>query len=838
LGVQTPLEIAGEQLRSHQLTDLFTQALGWQPATASSATECLKQPCLPIAQRDGVIVWHVLLTPRRRFTSVLRADIYATLWPDKSLPAPLVIFVVADKSRSLWCQSLSSRPVSKSALYVMGQPMTLWTFRLRRLMHSSKGLFSTRLESSSEACSDNRLASLVTEISSGISGIDSPKAQQLYSVLTLQRLVFLQQLQVKGWLDGDTWYLQTRFDAAYEPGSSLFFAKCLQPLYRSLALPEIERPLAMQSALGQVPFVGTLFQTHQIEENNSSIAIEDSAFENVLGWLSEQMGADTLNPWISGKFWDWLEQYWRRAEAVSPVDAVETVCDRTLDTLLLERLDRFGKPHNAKNKQATKLSLTSIPAESVLFADPAIYNDSAQTLNDLLFGANATVCRRLIQEILPELRLLDPYCSSGRLLVAFHQRLTDIFSVLTGYIQQTQDAQLKIWHSTVSSLTDSSADSLAGGQRADSAADNSGVILKNIQERILKTVLHGVASAPEVAESAHFQLLLHLVATAQRVEEIEPLVDLEFTVMSGNALVGFITVDTERFDQVNASGSASGTDSVFQGNLLQPLAADSYQTILSEKNIALEHYRARSQVLAQAHSVPSYARAALLREEILALDRRAQHKLDKLMLIHMSQQLGLRYRETQLTAKPQRRPLALADVESLRPFHWGYHFSAVFKRGGFDIVACWPPTGGVKPTVAEFIDWFQDLAEQKNVNEKTMKTSKPALAEADPEVAQAWMGYQDQYACITDYLYRSELYAYQSSAVDGKPARHQLVLERLFVEQACNLLSVQGRGAALVPRQSFEDDRAQPLVRFLQEENGSAFQLISVPLDNSTEPTG
>ena len=41
-----------------------------------------------------------------------------------------------------------------------------------------------------------------------------------YSVLTLQRLMFIQQIQQKGWLAGDTWYLQMRFEAALQKGKS------------------------------------------------------------------------------------------------------------------------------------------------------------------------------------------------------------------------------------------------------------------------------------------------------------------------------------------------------------------------------------------------------------------------------------------------------------------------------------------------------------------------------------------------------------------------------------------------------------------------------------------
>ncbi|MGD1863304.1 MAG: hypothetical protein ACFB0D_01990 [Phormidesmis sp.] len=792
------LGLAIEQLRSHNLSDLFTQTLGWNTPKDIATAQHLNQPCVPIAVREEVVVWQVSLTAKTRFAPALRHQIYTAL--QRGLPAsPLVIFIAADGRRSLWCQS-----AYESALYVAGSPVTLWQYRLRRLAKGCQGLFPTI----SEGAGGETFAGLVELLCKGTTGIDSVAQRRMHSVLTLQRLMFIQQIQQKGWLAGDTWYLQVRFGEAMQKGENLFFATCLQPLYRCLSLPAVERPLALQQSVGTVPFLGQLFHTHWLEEKYASIAIEDSAIEAVLGWLSEQASVDALNPWMCGDSGYWLAQYWMNQRGVgdgvvcTPKVARE-MCDRTLDQLLLNRLDVFASA-GVRNKKQNKD--TSVSDKALLSSGRAAQD---KTLTDLLFTADSQVCRRLIQEILPELRILDPHCGSGQLLVAFHQRLTDIFSILTGYIQQTKDAQLKIWRSALVTANDAA--------RSD---EGSSTLLKNLQERVLKNNLYGVAATPEVVVSAHFQLLLQLVATAERMELIEPLMDLEFNVMPGNALMGFITVDEERFDQVNKAGA----DSVLQGNLLQPLAADSYQTILSEKNIALEHYQSRSQLLAETHSVPPYARAALLREEILTLDSRAQHKLDTLLLSHMSQQLGIRYRESQLIGKPHRRPLVLSDVEQFSPFHWGYSFNAVIKRGGFDVVACAPIWGAFKPTVAEFLQQSEDLAVQKGLSEKTLKTSKQALAKGDADVAEAWFGYQDRYVCMTDYFARSELYAHQ--VVTGR-GRAQFVQGQLFVERCFHLVASRGTGAVLMLTDLLESDFALTLKGLLGHQEGAIEAICS-----------
>ncbi|MEM9946075.1 MAG: hypothetical protein AAF810_08425 [Cyanobacteria bacterium P01_D01_bin.36] len=807
LNLSIDLGLAIEQLRSSfggaspslQLSELFTQTLGWDlPQRTTKKVRYLNQQCVPIAERESVMVWHVPLAAKTRFAPALRHQLYTALQGDLPV-APLVIFSAADGRRSLWCQS-----ANESALYVPGAPTMLWRYRLRRLARGTQGLFPTiSTDDGSEIFFE-----LLECLSHGTTGIESTSARRLHSVLTLQRLMLIQQVQQQGWLAGDTWYLQVRFGEALQRGENLFFKTCLQPLYRSLSLPTVERPLALQKNVGEVPFLGQLFHTHWVEEKYASIEIADEAFEKVLGWLSEQTSAGTLDPWMAGETGYWMGQYWQRRSGgmdgmvCTPAMARE-VCDRTLDQWLLNRLDVFESFRSISKKKSKQK--TGADDELVGAAQsPQTKTPQTKTLNDSLFIADSQMCRRLIQEILPELKILDPHCGSAQLLSAFHQRLTEIFSILTGYIQQTQDAQLKIWHST---LVDSDEIRREGvpGQVSIDAFDNSEettVVLKNIQERILKNNLYGVAQTPEVAISARFQLLSHLVAAAQAVESIEPLVDLEFNVMSGNAVVGFISVDEERFDQVNKAGA----DSILQGDLLQPLAADSYQTILSEKNIALEHYQSRSQLLATTHNVPAYARAALLREDILTLDSRAQHKLDTLLLSHMSQQLGIRYREMQLTDKPKRRPLTLGDVAQASAFHWGYHFSAIVKRGGFDVVACIPSWGAFKPTVAEFVSEYEDLATRVAIEEKTFKTSKQSLAKEDPAVAKAWFAYQDQYAFFIDYFTRSDLYAYQSVSECGKRNRKPIMRESLFVERCSNLLSADGLGAVFLHQEGLGEE--------------------------------
>ena len=781
--LKVDLRLAKEQLRSHTLHPLFTQTLGWQPIAAGhqKPIRCLQQPCTPIAYRNQVTVWQVLLTKDFQLTSETREQLYCELaqhsvYREDSPDSPLVIFIDSAKTRSLWCQSLQA-----SALYVVGQPVTLWEFRLRRLAQSHQGLFPA-----AQMNQYKTFEQLLNGLYEGISGISNSADRQGYAALTLQRLVFIQSMQQKGWLNGDTWYLQKRFGEALQQRSH-FFKACLQLLYQSFALPEAERPLALTQNAGAMPFLGHLFSAHSLERRYPTVDITNQPFEEVLGWLSEQTSADALNPWMSGELGYLLEHYWAQ-QAQPPSDYVGTpalargLSDRALDSLLLRRINKSFSP--------------------------------TSSFNDVLFNATPVICRRLIQEILPNLRILDPACGSGSVLAAINQRLVEIFSILTGYIQQNQDTQLKIWKSGLIEQSKEQADV----ELSEKAERN---LLLSIQKRVFKNSLYGVDILAGAVETAHFQLLLHGVALAEDLptqnyqevpnpQAIEPLPDLSFNIMPGNSLIGLIDVDEERFDQVNSAGALS----VLQGNLLQPLAADGYQTILSGKNLALEYYKSRNQLLAKARDIPDYARASLLREEITQLDAKAQTKLNTLLLNHMSEQLGIQYKAMQLTDRPERRVLTLEDIDVLQPFHWGYHFNTIMQQGGFDGIVCVPPWGAFKPTAEEFFQRFQDLAEAKGMNAKALKTSKQALAKGDPEIAEAWLFYQEQYAYVADYYYRSEQYAHQNPMANGKAIRNQLARERLFVERCFYLLNDGGVGAIALPEKLSESERAKTLQDF------------------------
>ena len=298
---------------------------------------------------------------------------------------------------------------------------------------------------------------------------------------------------------------------------------------------------------------------------------------------------------------------------------------------------------------------------------------------------------------------------------------------------------------------------------------------------------------------------------------VEPLPNLDFNIVTGDSLIGFIRVDEAGFDRLRAS------ETLFQGNLLQPLAAESYRTVLSEKNIALEHYRSQAHLLEELRQdIPHYAQLEFFRDQISRLDDAAQIKLNELLLAEFSQKLGIQFREAQLTAAPQRRLLRIEDLMDLKPFHWGYHFSHVLEQsGGFNAILSRPPQGVLRPSTQEFFQRFCDLANRKNIDTSMFKTAKQALLNTDAEIANAWLLYQSQYSLLTDYFYRSPQYDHQSPLLKGKRQRTQLRRHWLFIERCFHLLAPNGICGLVISNDIKNSPRGVALRSLLENQTNS-----------------
>ena len=764
-------------LQSLDLVTLFRDVLGWvapgegRAIAARAFNHPYRAQC--IAQRGNTRIWEIRLSPPATLTVRLKARLYQAI--HKKYPRPLIIFIDRQRDRSLWhwqCQA----DMPQSLVFIPQQPLGAWHARLNYLADYDPSLGALDLQPRSTGFAElaKQLQHQLNQLSESIIGISNGGDRRWYAAVLLQRLIVVHRLQQRGFLDGDIWYLHSQLGRSQQRQQNGFFQQVLQPLFlQGFSLPMVERPRAL-SWVGHIPYLGDMFYTHRLERQYADINIDDAAFEAILVWFESPL---------------WQQVSWQTSLAfeqvlaappghsepgtseIATVEILGICCDRILNQFMLRQLG---------------IEPTS----------------SAPDFWDILFCGQIEHLRQLVQTILPRLSILDPACGTGTLLAVMQHRLIDIYGVLIGHLHHCPDSQLNIW---------------LKGLQAESPS-----LLQTICRRIL-TSLYGVDINPVAVDIARLQLSLGLVAIAQQPQDIEPLPSLDFNIVTGNSLVGLIRVDEAGFDRLQAP------ETILQGNLLQPLAAETYRTILSEKNIALEHYRSQAYVLEELQQeIPHYAQLEFFRTHINRLDARAQAKLNKLLLSEFSQTLGIQFKESQLTNPPRRRRLRIEDLEVLQPFHWGYHFNHVLAQTGFDIILSRPPQGPFRPTTQEFLQRFQDLASQKNINIRTFKTAKRSLLNTDPETANAWLFYHSQYAFVTDYFYRSPEYDHQSPLIQGKRQRTQLRQPWLFIERCFNLLAPQGI-CGLIVADDIRDSPRGVALRSLLETQTDSRSLVGLP---------
>ena len=80
----------------------------------------------------------------------------------------------------------------------------------------------------------------------------------------------------------------------------------------------------------------------------------------------------------------------------------------------------------------------------------------------------------------------------------------------------------------------------------------------------------------EATEIARLRLFLALVASAQSVDDLEPLPNIDFNILAGNSLIGLMRVNDADFERRET-----------QGNLFRK----SYSQVLEEKNRLIDTFR-------------------------------------------------------------------------------------------------------------------------------------------------------------------------------------------------------------------------------------------------------
>jgi hypothetical protein len=794
------LDFAGFQkhLSAFDFPSLFVEVLGWNHA--------------PMAEQG----WQEDGTTQQSFARRMVAElggvavlqvVPATGWPDEATRAHIwkhlsqrhaeniVIFTDQREraSQSLWYwvkrgkDEATGKPKNtpRRHEYFRGQPVDLFASKLQAMVVELSELDTAgrmpvleaarRIQAALdvEKTTKRFFASYSEEhdrLLGEIEGIDDERERRWYASVILNRLMFVWFMQKKGFLDhADYDYLPKKIEASKARGQNRFFGEFLNALFfEAFAKPMADRTAAVQALTGDIPYLnGGLFLHHPLELDankqprlGTTLRIPDSAFDGVFklfaafSWnLDDTPGgnADEINPDVLGYIFEkYINQkafgaYYTRPEITG------YLAERSIHKLVLERIHEPAVPELGLKE----VSFASVP--------------------DMLAKMDNVTALRLVNEVLPSINILDPAVGSGAFLVAALKVLVNIYSVVVGRAELGASAELKTWLKAIQKEHPS--------------------VAYYIKRRIVTDNLYGVDIMQEATEIAKLRLFLTMVSSVRKVEELEPLPNIDFNILPGNSLVGFMRVDEHEFDQRNA-----------QADFFKP----SYRKLLEEKNRDLETYRHTANLMGRDVNLQN------LRNQIDAKLTEATGTLNEL-LRDQFEALGVKYEQATWDAsenvlgKPRKLKIAREHIDEQTPFHWGYLFDEIMqKKGGFDIILTNPPWEVFKPQAKEFFAEHSELVSKNKMTIKEFEKEQGKLLK-DKAVQEAWLAYESRFPHINQYFRLAPEYRSQFATVDGRKVGSDLNLYKLFVERCFGLLRPGGHCGIVIPSGIYTDLGAKGL---------------------------
>jgi hypothetical protein len=499
-----------------------------------------------------------------------------------------------------------------------------------------------------------------------IQGLEERDKQQMgrqawYTSIILNRLMFLYFLQKQGFLattnpdahDGDTHYLRTRLHMvqSIHDEQNMYYRYFLLPLFH-----HAERTPEMEHLLGRLPYLHhELFSVHELEQKDCTIEIPDAAFERIFTffdefqWILAQRSLRherEVNPDVLGYVFEKHINQQQMGAYYTQDDVTTYIAQNSILPALLDAIERVHPEVFGKQGIIWKL----LQQDPERYMQDAIYDEKyLPTETEREYGERRAYYQRTREQIeqgkmctsddfithnlaldlfiqdvlhhidepkvldafihcLTQITILDPTCGSGAFLSAALRVLMPLYETLRARF---------------------SAPTVRAAFTTPSA------ILKSI----ISTNLYGVDIMEEAVELCKLRLFLLLASALEDNENIKSLVEVDFHICAGNALVGF----------------AQSTELVGRDASWPPpwLEAD---------------HRSLTRTQASSRPYPHTQQAAAMIRSRVDWELAREYGIDAGNSAKFEQ-----WRE------------------SHKPFHWSYEFAEVRDKGGFDCIIGNPP---------------------------------------------------------------------------------------------------------------------------------------------------
>ena len=287
--------------------------------------------------------------------------------------------------------------------------------------------------------------------------------------------------------------------------------------------------------------------------------------------------------------------------------------------------------------------------------------DIRQFAQDAIETCEGPELLRAFYQAIASLTVLDPTCGSGAFLFAALNILEPLYEACLGRMQAFLDELERSDEKASPKKFDDFRKTLAQvGQHP------------NLRYFILKSIiiqnLYGVDIMEEAVEICKLRLFLKLVAQVERLEQIEPLPDIDFNIRAGNTLVGYVPLDEIRQAVERERGG--------QRKLAFSDSQEEVARIEEAAEIANRAYQQfRTMQTEHGMDARQFADAKVqLRKRLDALG----DELDC-------------YLAREYAVDPANEKKLEAWRASHQPFHWFVEFFGIMHVGGFDVIIGNPP---------------------------------------------------------------------------------------------------------------------------------------------------
>jgi type I restriction-modification system DNA methylase subunit len=462
----------------------------------------------------------------------------------------------------------------------------------------------------------------------------------LFAVIFMNRIIFIKFLEENGIVSKtllkDLW---GRYKQSGIPVS--FYEAYMKPLFYKVfntGKENRESKISTNPMFKNIPYLnGGLFR--EVIKNESQYRISDDGIELVISTFfnkykfgsNQQINPDMLGyifektiNYISGQGTNKQKE---EGAYYTPDDIVGFIIEKTLTPVIFEKM-----LEGLRNAGWRDIDLKDF--------------DSIDTLLSSENRPKSRIAVRKMIESLDSIRVVDPACGSGHFLTAM---LSTILRVKENLMRSV-------------------------GEDVDRYHLKKEIISKNI---------YGVDIDENGVEIARLRLWLSLIEEVQETKHIETLPNIDFNIIAGNSLIGWLNESLEIHPLIDLLQDQTVQSSLENLASTHPKEVAEVKKLLEKKNLA-NTIKAYEKLIC-VYSSESGESAVKIREAI------AQIRLKLYEVFNNSYHSFIREKSNLRKNSITEFSELVANLEARTPFHWKVDFGTVFENEGFDVVVGNPP---------------------------------------------------------------------------------------------------------------------------------------------------